>query len=142
MMKIRLRYTSISATKIAEPSGRVEIHNNSTITNVESVGATISVGFSFTSTYEPKIGEIKIVGNIKISTQKEKAEEVLREWENSGKKNLPLDFAEDIHNNIIFNCINEAVLLAREIQLPPPIPMPRISIKEKPKEKEDTSYIR
>jgi hypothetical protein len=142
-MEIRLKYSSIAANKSAEPSGHVEITNNSTLTKVDAAAGGISVGFSFTSTYAPNVGEIRITGDVTVTGPEENIAEALRQWEASGRKDLPVGIAEDIHNLILFNCVTEATLMAKEIQLPPPMPMPRVSISDKPKQKEDTgNYIR
>ncbi len=143
MMKANLKYTHIEANKFSEPHEHVTINNNSTITQVEIVDGVLSVGFLFKSMYEPKIGEIKIEGNILIKDSADKLDAVVEEWNASGQKNLPVDIAEEIHNYILSNCVTETVIIAREIQLPSPIPLPRISLKNKVKNKEETnSYIR
>jgi hypothetical protein len=142
-MNINLKYTSLEVSKKAEPVGHVEINNNSSITSVESVEGKVAVGFSFTSIYEPNVGAIKITGKLTIDDSPENMERAVKEWEASGRKNLPADIAENIHNSIIFNCVTEAVILAREIQLPPPMPMPHITITDKLKQHEETgNYIR
>lgn len=142
-MKISLRYNSIEANKFNEAQGHVTVNNNSTITDVETIEGKLSVGFLFKSKYEPNVGEIRITGETLVEDSKENIERAVKEWDESGQKNLPLDMAEEIHNFIIFNCVTETVLLAREIQLPSPIPIPKLSMKDTKKEKEDTgSYIR
>jgi hypothetical protein len=142
-MKVNLTYTSLEVNKSSEPVGHVEINNNSSINSVERVDGKVAVGFSFTSTYEPNVGAIKITGKLTVDDSPENMERAVKEWEASGKRNLPADIAENIHNSIIFNCVTEAVILAREIQLPPPMPMPHISITDKQKQQEETgNYIR
>ncbi len=142
-MKIDLKYTEIEAKRFSEAKGRVNVSNNSTITSVTQAGDKASIDFVFTSSYEPNVGEIRIKGNIRVSDSKENVERVVKEWEESGQKNLSTDMAEDIHNVIISNCVIETVILAREIQLPSPVPIPRISMKGKEKSREGTeSYIR
>ena len=69
--------------------------------------------------------------------EKEKIDAAYTQWVESEKKHLPKDIAERIHNLILFNSITESVIIARELQLPSPIPMPRVNIADK----QDTSYI-
>jgi hypothetical protein len=142
-MKVDLRYTEIGAKRLGEASGRVNVNNNSTITSLSQVEGKLSLQFLFTSSYEPNVGEIRIRGDILVSDSEKNIEKAVRAWEESGQKNLPVDMAEDVHNAIISNCVVETVILAREIQLPSPVPLPRISMKDREKQREETeSYIR
>ena len=142
-MRIDLRYTEIGARRFGEAKGRININNNSTITSVDLIDDKVSIEFLFTSSYEPNVGEIRIKGNILVSDSKENIERTIKEWGRSGRKNLPADIAEDIHNAIISNCIMETVILAREIQLPSPVPVPKVSMKDRERSREGTeSYIR
>ena len=43
---------------------------------------------------------------------------------------MPPEVAQEIHTIIMTNCIPEAVLLARELRLPPPIPIPQVNIQQ------------
>src|SRR5207253_4163402 len=45
---------------------------------------------------------------------------------------MPPDVAQEIHTVIMTNCIPEAVLLARELRLPPPIPIPQVNAPQQP----------
>jgi len=141
-MKIDLKYTEIGAKRFSEAKGRINVNNNSTITSVDLVDDKVSIEFLFISSYEPNVGEIRIKGNISLSDSKENIERTVKEWEESGQKNLPADMAEDVHNAIISNCVIETVILAREIQLPSPMPVPKISMKDKEKREGTESYIR
>lgn len=57
-----------------------------------------------------------------------------------------MDLAEKVHNTILSNCVVQATLLSKEVQLPPPIPMPNVSIGKKEDRTEvkgeTSSYIR
>ena len=136
-METFLRYTGIDANKFKNPEGPVNINNNSSISGVEKKGEGLIVEFSFTSKYEPDVGEIKLKGEVAVKGEKEKIDAAYTQWVESEKKHLPKDIAERIHNLILFNSITESVIIARELQLPSPIPMPRVNIADK----QDTSYI-
>ncbi len=41
---------------------------------------------------------------------------------------MPPAIANEIHTVIMTNCIPEAVILARELRLPPPIPIPQVNV--------------
>ncbi len=44
---------------------------------------------------------------------------------------MPDQVANLVHNAIVSNCIPTALLIARDIRLPPPFPMPRINVQKK-----------
>ncbi len=41
---------------------------------------------------------------------------------------MPPDVAQEIHTVIMSNCIPETVILARELRLPPPVPIPQVNV--------------
>jgi len=145
-MKIELRYRNLEVKRFSESSGSVNINNNSTLTSVERVEDKVSVNFVFSTNYDPGIGVIRIEGNLSFSDTEENMERAMDEWKKSGGKNLPVDLAEKVHNTILSNCVVQATLLSKEVQLPPPIPMPNVSIgkkEDKVKVKGETNnYIR
>ncbi len=130
-MKIELRYRNLEVKRFGESSGSVNINNNSTLTSVERVEGKVSVNFVFSTNYDPGIGVIRIEGNLSFSDTEENMKRALEEWKKSGGKNLPVDLAEKVHNTILSNCVVQATLLSKEVQLPPPIPMPNVSIGKK-----------
>ncbi|MBU4201793.1 MAG: hypothetical protein L6243_05610 [Candidatus Altiarchaeales archaeon] len=145
-MKIELRYRNLEVKRFGESSGSVNINNNSTLTSVERVEDKVSVNFVFSTNYDPGIGVIRIEGNLSFSDTEENMNRAMDEWKKSGGKNLPVDLAEKVHNTILSNCVVQATLLSKEVQLPPPIPMPNVSIGKKEDRTEvkgeTSSYIR
>jgi len=130
-MKIELRYRNLEVKRFGEASGNVNINNNSTLTSVERVENRVSVNFVFSTNYDPGIGVIRIEGTLRFSDTEENMKRAIEEWKKSGGKNLPVDLAEKVHNTILSNCVVQATLLSKEVQLPPPIPMPNVSIGKK-----------
>lgn len=141
-MQIDLRYRNIEARRFSFANAPIDISNNSTVVSVSEDEGNLNVGFIFTSNYEPNIGIIRIEGDLIVKDAKENIKKVVDEWKKSNNKNLPENFAEEIHNAILSNCIVEATILSRDVQLPVPIPTPKISIKEKKQKDEETCYIR
>ncbi|OYT54553.1 MAG: hypothetical protein B6U72_02495 [Candidatus Altiarchaeales archaeon ex4484_2] len=121
-----MEYTHLEASRFTKPSGKVNVHNNSNISHISRSDEVITISFTFTSTYNPSVGEIKIDGNIMLSDVDENVEQDVREWEEGDGKTIPSELARKVHNTIISNCIVEATLLSREILLPPPTPTPRV----------------
>jgi hypothetical protein len=111
----------------------VRIDHNSTVTLMTALSDTdASIDFRFSANYraqtEEVIGVIKIEGNL---VYQGKAREVVKQW--SSTQNMPPEVANEVHNAIMSSCIPEAVLLARDIRLPPPIPMPQVQVQVPPK---------
>ena len=142
-MQIEIKYKSIEARRFILIKGPINISNNSTVTSVEKGEGNLTMNFIFTSNYEPSAGLVKIEGVLLLSDSEEKIKVTLEEWENSDRKNLPRDVAEKVHNTILANCIVEATILSKEVQLPAPFPTPRVSLKEKGKREDvKVDYIR
>jgi len=139
-MNFNLTFRNLDARRVAMTKGHVNINNNSTITAVAENNGRLTVSFAFSCNYEPNIGLVRIEGDLTIDDTRENIDEAVNQWNNSEKKKLPKKMAEKVHNTILSNCIIEASLLARDVKLPAPIPLPQVNM-----EKEgdtDTSYIR
>ena len=140
-MNFNIAFRSLDARRLSMSKTQININNNSTITSVTKDGEKLNVSFVFSSSYEPNMGLIRIEGDIIIDGKKELLDDAVDEWEKSDRNNLPKEMAEKVHNSILSNCVVEASILARDLKLPSPIPMPHVSM-NKEKIEEDTSYIR
>jgi hypothetical protein len=105
----------------------LRVDHNSTVTLISELGdRQASVDFRFTANYhasEAVVGLIQIEGNILWEGD---ARALVKGWSAGGQ--MPPDVAQEIHTVIMTNCIPEAVLLARELRLPPPIPIPQVNV--------------
>lgn len=116
-------------SRLGERMVNVRVDHNSTVTAVVPVSQTdVSVEFRFTASYTG-MGFVRIEGRIVLSDDARKPEAIAKEW--STTNNMPQDFANFIHNAVISNCIITATLIARDLQLPPPIPMPQVGVQGK-----------
>jgi len=125
---ISISYKSLEARRFGIVNQPVNINNNSTLTNVSADGETLQICFVFSCNYEPNIGVIRIEGEMNIKESKEMVEKALTSWKDSQQKNVPNEIAERVHNSILSNCIVEATVLARDINLPVPLPTPHVSL--------------
>jgi len=143
-MQIEIRYRNIEARRFSYANVPININNNSTVVSVSEEEENLRVGFVFTANYEPNIGMIRIEGDIVVKDSKDNIKKAIDEWKKSNNKNLPENLAENIHNSILSNCIIEATILSRDINLPAPIPTPQISINKQSKSSpgEAGNYIR
>jgi hypothetical protein len=113
-------------SKSGERISNVRIDQNSTVTQISKVGEdTASVEFRFTANYVG-MGYIKIEGQIMLCGE---VSNLVDEW--SKKNSMPDEAANLVHNSIVSNCIPTALLVSRDIRLPPPFPLPRVNIQKK-----------
>jgi hypothetical protein len=115
-------------SKRGERIGQVRIDNNSTVTLVTEISdKEADVDFRYTATYGP-IGTIKIEGRIIYEGD---APALAKQW--GSKMNMPENVASEIHTAIMRTCMPEAVLIARDLNLPPPMPLPKVNISKQKK---------
>ncbi len=114
-------------TKIGAGWANIRVDHNSTVTLITETGATSAqLDFRFTASYR---SEAAVIGLITIEGQivwEGDAKALVKGWSSGGQ--MPQDVAQEIHTLIMTNCIPETVLLARELRLPPPIPIPAVQV--------------
>ncbi len=121
-MQVNVNYKNVEARRYSIPAGNININNNATLVNVSKQDDRLIANFVFTCNYEPNIGIIRLEGEISMFNLQKEDKEIVTQWERSGKKELPQELAGKINNVMISNCMVEATVLSREVQLPPPIP--------------------
>ncbi len=123
--------TSVEAkrfSRLAERVANIRVENNSTVTLIHDVSEReANVEFRFTSMFVG-LGVITIQG---VLAYEGDARALAREWTSHNK--MPTAVANEIHGAIMNSCMLEAMLLAREVRLPPPIPLPTVQIAEEGK---------
>jgi len=127
-MKIKnVHLKSIEARRYSKDLGRppqIRIDHNSSVIQFQSVKTNeASIDFSYTATYGP-LGMIKLEGN--MIYEGSDARKLSQAWEET--KKMPNEIASRIHTTIMHLCVPEAVGIAKELHLPPPIPLPQVKI--------------
>lgn len=113
---------------------RIDVNSNvSQIYLTEEDEARID--FRFTATYTG-LGTVGMEGRITFS---DGAKDLYEKWTETG--NMPDGPAQEIHSAIMKSCMPVAVLLSREVNLPPPMPMPPVNVKGKKKQAKPSSGI-
>ena len=103
----------------------LKISNKSMVTDIAAAGEDIRIEFIFTVEYHPNLAHIKIEGSI-IYTG-EDAESILSSWkEKKSQREI-----QKIQMPIVQRCLVESVILAKEINVVPPIPLPGAREKKK-----------
>ena len=129
-------FSKMVVEKNKNATGKVNISNNISVTEVKeaklSFGKTKQKGleftFKFTSKYEPKIGTIEMIGFVIDMEKEETVNSVLESW-NKDKK-VPKEVLANVYNHVLNKCNIQALILSRDIQLPPPIPLPKVKKSE------------
>lgn len=132
-MKIRnIQLKSIEARRymnLDEHPKQIRIDHNSTITQIYEVkGDQATVDFQYTASFGP-IGMVKLEGS--LIYEDENVKTVANEWKNTRK--MPDQTASNIHTAVMHACVPEAVGIAKDLGLPPPIPLPQVRIGADPK---------
>jgi hypothetical protein len=122
-----IKLKAIEARRYIEPDDKprqIRIDHNSQISQVMNTPEKhLTIEFQYTASYGP-IGMIKLDGT--IVCEESEAKELAKEWQNTRK--LPDQFASNIHTAIMHTCVPQAVGIAKDLGLPPPIPLPQVRL--------------
>jgi hypothetical protein len=137
MTVVGLQLNRIVVEKLKPVSGKMSVNNNVAVKDVEKTELTFGAAkqnalnftFEFTAAYEPKIASITLQGNVTYFEKPDRIEELHKGWKKD--KKIPPEVMTPILNSILTKCNVEALLLSREINLPPPIPLPKVKINNK-----------
>jgi hypothetical protein len=144
MIIVGFEFTKIAAERKQQVTGKVNIANNVTIKNIEKSDLNLGKGkqegikyqFEFSSKYEPDMAIIQFEGTVMCIGEPKEIDAVLKEWKKD--KRLAKEVVNLIMNTILMRCNVEAIILSRDISLPPPVPLPKVE--ESPKKKNE-DYI-
>ena len=139
-MIVGFGFTKLSAEKHEAAKGKIDINNNVSIKDViedsfsfgKNEQNVIKFIFEFTSKYEPAIGIILFEGELLYLEEPKKIKEILNSWKKD--KKIPKEIMGGLLNTILTKCNVQALILSQEVNLPPPIPLPKVQI-QTPEEK-------
>ena len=135
MTIVGLQFDKIVVDRMDVPKGKMSVKNNIVIKDLEKkdfgVGKAkqfvLLFKFEYEANYEPKIAKIILNGTTTYVEQEAKVDELIKGWKKD--KKIPKDVMTPLLNNILNRCNIEALILAREVGLPPPIQLPRVTVK-------------
>lgn len=133
-MIVGFGFTKLSAEKSSLATGKIDINNNVSVKDAKedsfSMGkdrqSIIKFIFEFTSKYEPNIGTILFEGEVLYLDEPKKIKEILAAWKKD--KKISGEIMANLLNTVLTKCNVQALILSQEINLPPPIPMPKVQM--------------
>ena len=135
MTIVGLQFDKIVVDRTDVPTGKMSVKNNIVIKDIDKKDFSTNkmkqfvllFKFEYVAEYEPKIAKITLNGTTTWLDQEAKIDEIAKGWKKD--KKIPKDVMTPLLNNILNRCNIEALILAREVNLPPPIQLPRITVK-------------
>ena len=138
MVNVRVFVKNISAEnfwEIGKPIPSVQIATNLNVVGInEKAEGMLEVPFVFTINYTPGVAQISMKGKSHVTGSKDELEQILKEHKE--KKPPPPVILQSI-SNIVFL---ESVLICRSLNIPPPIPLPKIGPAPKQKKRSEPTY--
>ena len=133
-MIVGFGFTKLRAEKGEPIKGKIDINNNVSIKDLKEDNLAFGKDkqnvlkfiFEFTSKYEPNIGTILFEGELIYMEEPKKAKEILSGWKKD--KQLPKELMGELLNTILTKCNVQALILSQQVNLPPPIPMPKVQM--------------
>lgn len=139
MTVIGFSFTKMFVEKKNPVKGKVSINNNVTIKNLEETKLNLNtnkkalkINFDFTSDYTPNIGNILLEGEVIYLVDSNKVDDIVKTWKKN--KKLEKDIMTRVLNNVLTKCNIQALILSKDMNLPPPIPLPKVGETESEKE--------
>ena len=131
MNVLNITFNEINASKKSNPRGQINVSNNIKIIevkeaklNLEKEKKALQIDFEYTTKYEPDFGTIILKGTSVILEDTKNADAILTKW--SKDKKVEKDNAAKILNPVMNKAVLETILIARELDLPAPLPLPSI----------------
>lgn len=135
MAIVGMSFTKLLAERKTDEREKVNISNNVSIVNVEEsqlplgtqTQESLKISFLFTTTYEPSLGIIELQGNLLYLGEAKQLKEIAKNWEK--EKKLPAETMKQVINAVLNKCNIQALVMSKDIGLPPPVPLPRVNIR-------------
>ena len=141
MTIVGFNFTKIDVEKKDSQGGKINISNNVSIKDV--VETDLSLGtekqkaikfvFEFISKYEPNTGKRLLGGEVLFLEEASKGKKIMEDWKK--QKRIERKLMVAILNNVLTKCNVQALILSQEVNLPSPIPLPKVNMEAKETEK-------
>ena len=129
---------NVSAERFWEmrrPLPPVKIATNLNLISVNKVtDDLLEVPFVFTISYDPAVAQMSFKGKAHVAGDKEELKRIYAAY---GEKKAPPPVIVQTVSNVVFL---ESVLFSRTLNIPPPIPLPKVPVAGEEKIKSEPSY--
>lgn len=133
MATIGFNFTKMLVERKQATGTKITVANNISVVNVDQQKLSVAggsnvlaVSFKFELKYNPEIGNILLEGTVLELVSEEHLKENLASWKE--KKILKKDMLGHIMQVILARCQIQGIILAKELNLPSPIPLPKIKM--------------
>ena len=138
MINVRVFVKAISAEnfwEIGKPIPPVQIATNLNVVGVNKKGeGMLEVPFVFTINYRPAVAQISFKGTSHVIGAKGELEQIIK---NHKEKKAPSPVILQSISNVVFL---ESVIICKTLNIPPPIPLPKIGTPNQQKKRAEPTY--
>ncbi len=132
MAIVNFKIRELTGEKKPGKNKSIDVKANSGITGLtrgsqDKIGDYIEAHYTYDVEYEPGVGSLSLKGTLWY-VGKDLEEEITEE---DATIELPVEAIQEISTAIIQNCLLESLDIARKLQLPPPMNMPKVVVKPK-----------
>lgn len=132
MSIIGMGFNRIAVDRSDAAKGNLEVVHNVFISNVEkapmnlgtSKSEALKFTFEFSVRYEPKAGNITLGGYVLFMAPPDLIKETMEKWDK--EKKISKELTKAVLGHAFSKCNVEAAVLSKEVNLPPPFPIPRL----------------
>ena len=141
MTIVGFNFKRIDVEKKSGASGKINISNNVAIKDVKdtdlSIGSekqkAVKFEFEFVSKYDPNIGKILLGGDVLFLADTATIKKILDDWKKN--KSVQKEIMSDVLNTVLSKSNVQALILSQEVNLPSPIPLPKVKVGDEAKAK-------
>ncbi len=121
--------------EVRRPLPPVKISTNLNLISVNKMAEELlEVPFVFAINYEPAVAQLSFKGKAHVTGDKKELEKIFAAY---GEKKAPPPMIVQTVSNVVFL---ESVLISRTLNIPPPIPLPKVPTSEEEKSKAAPTY--
>ncbi len=139
MTIVGFNFSRIEVEKKDSATGKINISNNVSIKDI--MPTDLSLGsekqkavrflFEFLSKYEPNIGKILLNGEVLYMDESSQIQKITDEWKK--QKKIDKNIMSNVLNNVLAKCNVQALILSQDVNLPSPIPLPKVKMEPEKK---------
>lgn len=135
MTVVGIQFNKITIDKKNPAKGKVSVNNNVAVKDVQKTDLTFGASkqnalrfdFEYKVLYDPNIAEMAFFGFVTYFEKQEVIDAVIAAWKKD--KKVPKEVMTPVLNSVLGKCNIQAILFSREVNLPPPMPLPKVELK-------------